>query len=212
MYDAALFLHITGVVMLVVGISYALGGFALATRARTAGDVHRALTMVPLAERIFPVAMLVIPVTGLYMASRHGGDGSIAWNNTWLDLAIGIFAVMLVLGPGVESKRVVALRDAAAELAPEAGIDSEVCADLRRRLGDPVLSHVGAFGACQVGAFLWLMTNKPATAPAILTVSIAAVVSIGVGRALLAGSRTTDGADAVVPAELTDPVEALSAT
>lgn len=207
MYNAVLFLHITGVVMLVMGVSYALGGFALATRGRTAGDVHRALTMVPLAERLFPIAMTVIPASGLYMASRHGGDGTIAWNNVWLDLAMGIFAVMLVLGPGVEAKRVVALREAAGELTPDTDIDSDEAFDVRRRLHDPVLCHVGAFGACQIGAFLWLMTNKPATAPAILTVGIAAVVSIGFGRLLLAGSGS--------PAEATvadERVEALSAT
>lgn len=207
MYNAVLFLHITGVVMLVMGVSYALGGFALATRGRTAGDVHRALTMVPLAERLFPIAMTVIPASGLYMASRHGGDGTIAWNNVWLDLAMGIFAVMLVLGPGVEAKRVAALREAAGELTPDTDIDSDEAFDVRRRLHDPVLCHVGAFGACQIGAFLWLMTNKPATASAILTVGIAAVVSIPFGRLLLAGGGS--------PAEATvseERVEALSAT
>lgn len=209
MYNAVLFLHITGVVLLVIGVSYALGGFALATRARTAGDVYRSLTMVPVAERIFPVAMIVIPATGLYMASRHGGNGSIAWSSVWLDLAIGIFAVMMVLGPGVEAKRVVALREVAGELAPDADIDSEVCSDLRRRLHDPVLCHVGAFGACEIGGFLWLMTNKPATAPAILTVAIAAVVSVGFGRVLLAGGRSADPADAL---DIAERAEALSAT
>lgn len=206
MYEAVLFLHITGVVMLVIGISYALGGFALATRGRTAGDVHRSLTMVPLAERIFPVAMTVIPATGLYMASRHGGDGTIAWNNVWLDLAMGIFAVMLALGPGVEGKRVAALREAAGELSPDTNLDSDEASDVRRRLHDPVLCHVGAFGACQIGAFLWLMTNKPATVSAILTVCVAAVVSIGLGRVLIAGRAPTGQAAAaeerveVVPA------------
>lgn len=207
MYDVVLFLHITGVVMLVMGASYALGGFALATRALTAGDVHRALTMVPLAERLFPIAMTVIPASGLYMASRHGGDGTIAWNNVWLDLAMGIFAVMLVLGPGVEAKRVVALREAAGELTPDTDLDSDEAFDVRRRLHDPVLCHVGAFGACQIGAFLWLMTNKPATASAVLTVCIAAVVSIGFGRALLAGGRPSEEL-----AMADDRVEALSAT
>lgn len=208
MYDAALFLHIVGVFSLVIGLAYSLGGFALATRARTAGDVRRALALAPLAERFIPAAMLLIPLTGLYMAARHGGDGSIAWSNVWLDISLGLFVVMSILGPAVESKRIGALHHAAAEYAD----DAPLSADLLRGLGDPVLCHVAGFGACQIGAFLWLMTNKPDTVPAIVTVVVAAAVSAVVARGLMAGAAAgREGAEAAERAAEVAPAQVASA-
>lgn len=113
MYDVALFFHLLGVLLLVLSLSYTLGGLVVAQRAREVSGVRAVLTFVPVAERGIPVAMQLIAGAGLYMAARHGDDGSIRWSSGWLDVALVIFAVMLVLGPSVEGRRVRRLREAA---------------------------------------------------------------------------------------------------
>ena len=93
MYDIALFLHLVGVVMLVIALSYTLGGLFRAQRATDVGGVRSALGFVPIAERIIPPAMILILACGLYMV----GKGNWGWDTGWVDVAIAIFLLMSVL-------------------------------------------------------------------------------------------------------------------
>lgn len=202
MYDVALFLHLVGVVILVISLSYTLGGLFRAQRATTVGGIRSSLGFLPVAEKLIPVGMLLILGFGLYMV----GDGHWGWGTGWVDVAIAIFLLMSVLGPAVESQRTGKLH-AAVENLPDGPVPPEVDA-LRR---DPVLTHVALFGAWQVVGFLYLMTNKPGWGGAIATAVIAAAISVPLARLALrppAIDPTVGPAEAAVsprPAESAPP-------
>jgi uncharacterized membrane protein len=181
MYDVALFLHLLGVITLVIALAYTLGGLFRAQRASDIAGIRSALGFVPLAERLIPPAMVLILAAGLFMV----GDGHWGWGTGWVDVAIAVFVLMSVLGPAVESKRTAALRDRVSEL-PDGPVPAEVEA-LRR---DPVLTHVALFGSSQIVAFLFLMTNKPSLAGAIAACAVAGAASVPLARAALRPQRT----------------------
>lgn len=172
MYNALLFVHLLGVALLVGSVTTTV----IATlRAQTAATVAELRTMTAVTKKVDVVigpAMLLILGAGLYMVSQHGDDGSIRWSSGWVDVSLAIFAVMSVLGPTVESghaKRVLA----AAQTAPDGGVTGELDA-LRRA---PLATYVSAFGASQIIAFLYLMTNKPGLGGALLACAVAAALS-----------------------------------
>src|SRR5689334_3072852 len=152
MYDIALFLHLVGVTMLVIALSYTLGGLFRAQRAKNVGGIRSSLGFVPIAERVIPPAMIIILACGLYMV----GKGSWGWGTGWVVVAIALFVLMSGLGPAVEGKRIGALLERVSEV-PDGPVPPEI--DAMRY--DPVLTHVATFGASQIVAFLFLMTDKP---------------------------------------------------
>jgi hypothetical protein len=97
-----------------------------------------------------------------------------------VDVSIALFVLMAGLGTAVEGKRIGAMRDAVAEMP-----DGPVPPELERMRRDPVLAHVATFGAWQVIAFLFLMTNKPSAVGAIATVVIAGAISVPIARLAL---------------------------
>lgn len=184
MYDVALFGHLIGVVLLISAVVITVTGLLRAQRASTIGQLRMATGGVPVADRLIPPAMLLVLGFGLYLVSRHGDDGTIAWDAGWVDVSFVIFAVMAVLGPAVEARRVKALWTAACSAADEV-ITPEV--DRMRR--DPVLTHVSLFGSCQLVALLFLMSNKPGLPGSLSTTVVAALVSVALSRVAL---RTSD--------------------
>lgn len=202
MYDAALFVHLLGVAMLIAAVTTSL---LVTVRAHTAGSVMELRVLAAVTRKIDVVigpAMLFILAAGLYMVGRHGDDGNIKWGDGWVDVAIFVFAVMSVLGPTVESGHAKRLL-ASAEATPDGPITGELDALRRARL--PV--YVSFFGYSQILAFLYLMTNKPGFGGAIAACVVAAVVGLGIAALRLrrlapAGS---DATAASLPAQATAP-------
>ena len=176
MYQFILFVHLCGVALLVMALSYSLGGFFKASRSLTVQEIRSSLTFVSAADRAIGPAMLLLLASGLWMV----GDLHWGWGTGWVDVAIALFVLMSVLGPVVEGRRIDAIREKAAELP-----DGPVPAELEAMRRDPILTHVAAFGACQVVVFLYLMTNKPSLGSAILAAVIATVVSLAPARLML---------------------------
>lgn len=169
MYDLALFLHLLGVVLLVGAVTTTLVAML---RAQTAGSVGALRTLTGVVKKIDVVigpATLLILASGLYMVARHGDDGGIHWTSGWVDVAIGIFLLMSVLGPTVESGHAKRLLQAVSQL-PDGPVPADVDA-LRR---SPLATHVSLFGTAQIVAFLYLMTNKPDLVGSLVACGIAA--------------------------------------
>jgi len=203
MYDVVLFLHILGVVTLVTALAFSLCGLFAAQRASDDSGIRSALNFVPVAEKLIPPAMITILAAGLYLV----GNGHWGWGTGWVDVALAIFAVMMVLGPGVEGKRIGAMHEKVAE-APDGPIPPEL--DAMR--ADPVLTHVATFGSTQIVVFLYLMTNKPSLGGALLTAAIGAAVSMPLARlALRLSVHAAQGAQPFRPAVVpeADPAEAI---
>jgi uncharacterized membrane protein len=172
MYDIALFLHILGVVMLVGALTTTLVATLRSQTARSVGEVRLLTSVTRRIDVVIGPAMLLILADGLYMVSRHGDDGSIKWTSGWVDVAIVVFALMSILGPTIESGHAKRLLQAADALP-----DGPVPAELDRLLRAAVPVYVSLFGASQILAFLYLMTNKPGFPGAIATCLIAAALS-----------------------------------
>jgi hypothetical protein len=172
MYDAALFLHILGVVLLVGAVTTTLLATVRAQRATTVTDIASLTAVTKKIDLAIGPAMLLILASGLYMVSRGGEGGSIRWTSGWVDVAFVVFFVMAVLGPTVETgqaKRLLQL----AEQAPPGPVPPEL--DAARRA--PAGTYVTFFGVSQIVAFLFLMTNKPGLANAIAACVVAGLVS-----------------------------------
>lgn len=172
MYDVALFLHLLGVVLLVGAVTTTL---VATLRAQTAASVGQLRTLTAVSKKIDVVitpATLLILASGLYMVARHGDDGGIHWTSGWVDVAIGIFLLMSVLGPTVEAGHAKRLLQAVQGLP-----DGPVPADLDALRRSPLATHVSLFGAAQIVTFLYLMSNKPGLAGSLVAVAIATAVS-----------------------------------
>lgn len=185
MYAIALFLHLSGVVVLVAAVTTTL----LATlRSQTAESVEQVRTLAATAAKVDLVigpAMLLILAPGLYMVSRHGHDGSIRWTSGWVDVAVVVFALMAVLGPAVESRHAKRTFRLAGQL-PDGPVPPELEAACRA----PVGTYVTLFGVSQIFAFLYLMTSKPPLVGAITAVVLAGLLSTVVATIRLRGLAT----------------------
>jgi Predicted integral membrane protein (DUF2269) len=172
MYNAALFLHLLGVVLLVGSVTTSL---VTTLRVQTAGSVAELRTLTAVTKRIeafIAPGMVLIIGTGLYMVSQHGYHGSIPWSAGWVDTALFVAVLVAVIGRTVEArdaKRLHASIDSASGEWPQA--------DLRKLqlAASPIYSVF--FGTSQVIALLYLMTNRPGLAASIAACAIAAVVS-----------------------------------
>ena len=179
MYDFALFVHLLGVVLLVAAVSTTLVAMLRAQRAATVAEVASLTAVTKKIDLVIGPATLLILASALYMVARGGDDGGIHWTSGWVDIALVIFLLMSVLGPTVEAGQAKRLLRLAAE-SPDGPVPPEL--DAARRA--PAGVYVSFFGACQILAFLYLMTNKPG-----LLGSIAACVGAGVLSAVLAAAR-----------------------
>lgn len=190
MYDVALFVHLLGVVMLVGAVTTTIVASLRAQTAATVGEVRSLTAVTKKIDVVIGPAMLLILAPGLYMVSKHGDDGSIRWSSGWVDVAIVVFLVMSVLGPTVESGHAKKLLRTA-----EGYADGPVPADLDALRREPLATYVSLFGASQIIAFLFLMTNKPSLLGSIAACAVLAAVSVAVSAWRL---RQLAGQDLVV--------------
>jgi hypothetical protein len=192
MYDVALFLHLLGVVLLVGAVTTTL---VATLRAQTATSVGQLRTLTAVSKKIDVVigpATLLILASGLYMVARHGDDGGIRWTSGWVDVAIAIFLLMSVLGPTVEAGHARRLLQAVRDL-PDGPVPADV--DVLRR--SPLATYVSLFGASQIVAFLYLMTNKPGLGGSLIACGIAAAVSVLIATLRLRSLGSVDARVAV---------------
>ncbi len=198
MYNVALFLHLLGVALLVGSVTTTL---VATLRVQTAGSVAELRSLTAVTKRIDVViipAMLLLIGPGLYMVSQHGGDGSIPWSAGWVGTALVVVLALAVIGGTVEARNDKRLRDAIASASGEWPQD-----DLRelQRASSPI--YVGFFGASQIVALLFLMTNKPGLAGAIAACAVAASASAIAASIRIRSVRRASN----VPRELTSESE-----
>jgi uncharacterized membrane protein len=152
-HDVALFLHLLGVLTLVAGIAVASVAQALARRAsgaaEIAGILRAARAGVLLAA---PGAVLVIGA-GAWLVHLDG----LGWGTPWLDNALALLAIALVLGaaggrrPRHARELAERLRDGGEDITPE----------LRRLLEDRWSALANLASTAAMLGVLWLMVAKP---------------------------------------------------
>lgn len=169
-YSISLFLHIVGAIGLFAGISLELAGLAGLQRATTTAQLREWLRLLGVLQRIVGPATGLIILTGLHLARTSWG------RNAWIALGLLGILAMAGLGRGLTRSRLRAI----AQAVPSGG-DHPIPAAIRQRLGDPVLRASIALRLALGLGIVFLMSVKPGTVGALVTVFVALLVGTVVG-------------------------------
>jgi hypothetical protein len=179
-YDVVLFVHLLGVVTLFAAFGiFQLGGARL-RRAATMDHLRLWLGLLRPTGAIFPIALLVILVAGLYMA-----DDAWSYSTPWVVVAFVAVVLMLAVGGVVITRGLNRLGAAAAGAG-----DGPPPAPLRRLAADPA-TWVSSFAlnGMAVGV-LWLMATKPGWGGSVGVVTALTVAGALLGTAVVRAPRT----------------------
>jgi hypothetical protein len=135
--------------------------------------------------------MLLIIGSGIYLASQRGPHGTVPWAAGWLLTSVAITLVLGAMGPTVEASDDRRLRAAVANASGEYP-DAQLRAI--QRAARP--TYLVFFGASQVVALLFLMSNRPGLVVAIAACVIAAAASVIAAFFRLRSVRPPDGSAA----------------
>lgn len=148
-----MFLHLLGALLFVSGIVLAGVAFEVARRRQAPAEVALLLGMTRIGVLLVVVGGLLLLGCGLWLVElEHFGYGA-----GWIQAAIALFAVALVLG-GLGGQRPKQARRLAARLAAEGKPAGE---ELRALLDDPLSLAANYASGAVVVAILMLMVYKP---------------------------------------------------
>jgi uncharacterized membrane protein len=153
MHDVALFLHLFGVLLFVAGIVVAGVAFEAARRRDQPGEVALLLGLTRVGVLLVAVGALMVLAFGLWLVHLEG----FSYGAGWIDAALGLYVVALVLG-GYGGQRPKQARLLANRLAAQ---NAPPSAELRALLAHrpSIAANYGA--GLAVLAILALMVFKP---------------------------------------------------
>ena len=169
MYDIALFLHLVGVVLLVGAVTITVVAMLRVQTAASVAELRSLTAATKRTEIALAPAMLLIIGAGLYMVYLHDG---IPWNAGWVWTSLAVTVILIVIGNTAEARDTKRLNGAIASAS-----DERPNAELRQIQLASRPIYIVFFGASQVVALLYLMTNKPDLAASLATCVIAALAS-----------------------------------
>lgn len=153
MDNVALFFHLLGALLFVAGILLAGVAFETARRRQRPGEIALLLGLTRIGVLLVAVGGLLLPIFGLWLVHLgHFGYGS-----GWVDAAIVLYVVALVLG-GLGGQRPKQARKLATRLASD---DAPVSDELRQLLNDTRSRAVNYGSGAVVLIILVLMVFKP---------------------------------------------------
>jgi uncharacterized membrane protein len=153
MRDVALFLHITGALVLAGGVVAAGVAFEAARRRRHPAEIALLLGLTRIGAAAIGAGTLLVLVCGLWLVHLdHLGLGT-----RWVTAALVLVAMMIVLG-ALGGRRPRQARRLATDLA---GRGEPATAELRSLLDDPASRVANYLAAACIPAILWLMVSKP---------------------------------------------------
>lgn len=167
-YGIALFLHVTGALVLFVAVGL---NFLSMLRMRQAEDMGRFREWAMLgrqAGRIIPIAILMIAGSALYMVLTVW-----TWRTAWVDVALGTFLAHGVLVVAFENPRLAALQKAAKQIA-FGPVPAAVLAQARH----PVLWLTECVVTGTTLGMIYLMTVKPNLTVALVAIGVSVVASV----------------------------------
>ena len=179
-YTIVLFLHISGAIGYFISIGTWLFGFSALRRVQRVEQV-RALT--DLAGRVGPlfgISVLLILVTGLYMAVTAWG-----FQTGWIPVGLISLVLIAPLGTALIETR----RRAIARLAREAP-DGPLPESLEQRIHDPILWTALQTVAVLLLGIVFLMTTKPALTGSLIVMVVALALGLASGLLVSRATRT----------------------
>ena len=170
-YNIVLFLHVSGAIGYFVGMSIWLFGFSTIRRMQRVEQVRALANLVSLSGPLLGISVLLILVTGLYMALT-------AWSLQagWIGVALISLVLMAPLGTALIEPR----RRAIDRLAREAP-DGPLPESLEQRIHDPVLLIALQTVAAWLLGVVFLMTTKPELIGALIVIAVALVLGLASG-------------------------------
>lgn len=152
-YNAALVLHLLGVLTFVAGIVLAGAAFETARRRRRPSEIALLLSLTRIGVLLVAIGTLLIGAFGLWLVHLgHWGYGS-----AWVDVSIGLFVAALALG-GLGGQRPKQARRLAVALA-ERG--EPVSGELRALLDDRISLAANYGSLTLILAVVVFMVVKP---------------------------------------------------
>jgi uncharacterized membrane protein len=151
-YNIALFFHLLGALMFVAGIVAAGSAFEAARRRERPAEVALLLGLTRIGVLLVAVGGLMLPIFGLWMVHL----GSWGYGSGWIDWALGLYVVALLLG-GLGGQRPKQARRLASRLAADG---QPVNDELRELLDDRVSRAENYASLLLVLAILALMVFK----------------------------------------------------
>jgi len=129
-YSVALFFHLLGALMFVAGIVLAGAAFEAARRRERPAEIALLLGLTRIGVLLVAIGGLLLPVFGLWLVHL----GAWGYGSGWVDWALGLYVLALVLG-GLGGQRPKQARKLARRLAADG---SPVNDELRALLDDRV--------------------------------------------------------------------------
>jgi uncharacterized membrane protein len=153
MDNVAVFFHLLGALLFVAGIVLVGTAFEAARRRDRPSEIALLLGLTRIGVLLVAVGGLLLPIFGLWLVHLgHFGYGS-----GWVDAAIGLYVIVLVLG-GLGGQRPKQARQLATRLAAEQAPVSE---ELRELLDDRLSRAENYASLLVVLVILVLMVFKP---------------------------------------------------
>jgi uncharacterized membrane protein len=153
MDNVAVFFHLLGALLFVAGIVLAGTAFEAARRRDRPSEIALLLGLTRIGVLLVAVGGLLLPIFGLWLVHLgHFGYGS-----GWVDAAIGLYVIVLVLG-GLGGQRPKQARQLATRLAAKQAPANE---ELRALLDDRLSRAENYASLLVVLVILVLMVFKP---------------------------------------------------
>jgi uncharacterized membrane protein len=173
-----LFFHILGVFGIAGAATAFLVVISAMRRAKTVQEVRLLATFGAIIDKLFPVAAIILLVSGAYEVNAANFD----FGDGWVNFSATALIVGSIVGYLVNGRRSEALRKAA-NAAPEGPVPQALSA----RIHDPWVFGTTHALTLMVLAIIWNMTTKPGDAEAAIVIILAVV--IGAGSAMPMVSR-----------------------
>ena len=170
-YNIVLFLHVSGAIGYFVGMGTWLFGFAALRRAQRVEQVRALTNLTGRLGPLFGISVLLILVTGLYMAITAWG-----FQTGWIPVALVSLILIAPLGTAIIEPR----RRTIARLAQEAP-DGPLPQELEQRIHDPILGTALQTVTILLLGIVFLMTAKPELIGSLIVMAVALVLGLASG-------------------------------
>lgn len=152
-YQIVLFFHLVGALLFFAGIVVVGMAFEFARTRRELAEVLVLLTLARLGVLLAAVGGLLLPIFGLWLVHL----GAWGYGSGWVDWALGLYVVAMVLG-GIGGRGPRQARELAERLAET---EREISEELRGLLNDRACRAINYCALLVVVAILALMVFKP---------------------------------------------------
>jgi len=179
-YNIVLFLHISGAIGYFVGMGTWLFCLAALRRAQRVEQVRALTNLAGRLGPLFGISVLLILVTGLYMAITAWG-----FQTGWIPVALVSLILIAPLGTAFIEPR----RRSIARLAQEAP-DGPLPQALEQRIHDPILGTALVTVTILLLGIVFLMTNKPSLIVSLIVMGVALAFGLASGALVSRATRT----------------------